>query len=269
MSSDNEEVATGIASEGGHWYARDGSAVYQVPNKSKPGEMRDTTLRDAKRLGLVPSVTEIMKVEAKPALVAWQIEQAFLACLTLPRVKGETLDELKQRATNDANAQAELAKAKGQVLHAEIERYIVDGRVENPDTLKYVVPVADWLDRNFGRLYWRPEKSFAHPLGFGGKVDLHCSEGEFVVLDFKTKDFGPEDAGKKMAWDNHAMQLHAYAHGLDIPSARKLNLFVSTRVPGLLVWHEWHADSDYQWTVFKHLLEVWKLRKKYNPEFTR
>jgi len=33
--------------ESGHYYAKDGTAVFEVPNKSKGG-MRPTTLRDAK-----------------------------------------------------------------------------------------------------------------------------------------------------------------------------------------------------------------------------
>jgi len=34
--------------ESGHYYAADGTAVFEVPNKSKGG-MRPTTLRDCKK----------------------------------------------------------------------------------------------------------------------------------------------------------------------------------------------------------------------------
>ena len=53
--------------ESGHWYAADGTAVFEVPNKSKGG-MRPTTLKDCRALGLYPSVTTIMKVLAAPEL---------------------------------------------------------------------------------------------------------------------------------------------------------------------------------------------------------
>ena len=264
---ENKEVEVGLASESNHWYDRSGAACYQM--KGKNGNLRDVTLRDARKLGLLPSVTGIIDVEAKPQLTRWLVDQAYMACLTLPRIEGETLDSFKQRAYFDAGAQADMARARGQVLHAEIETYISKGTVANQDSLKFVVPVVDWLDRNFGRVPWAVEKSFAHQAGFGGKVDLHCKVGEeLIVLDFKTKDFGEESIAKKMAWDGHAMQIHAYAHGLGIPNARKFNLFISTRVPGLMVGHEWTADSEYQWECFTHLLRVWQLRKKYDTRFT-
>ena len=64
------------------------------------------------------------------------------------------------------------------------------------------------------------------------------------------------------------MQVQAYSHGLGMPLARKLNLFISTSHPGLLVGHEWTPDSDYQWEAFQYLLRVWQLRKRYDTKFT-
>ncbi len=267
MSDDVEQKTIGgLASEGGHWYKRNGEPCYQIVGKN--GKLRDVNLKDARKLGLLPSVTGIIDIEAKPALTRWLVDQAYLACLTLPRIEGESLDDFKLRASKDAGMQAELAKARGNVIHAEIERYLDGGQVENENSLPFVVPVADWLDRNFGRLAWAVEKSFGHPLGYGGKVDLHCKEGEQIVLDFKTKAFGPEEATKRFAWDGHAMQAYAYAYGLGIPHARKFNLFISTSHPGLLVGHEWLPQDDYQWDCFQHLLRVWQLRKRYDTRFT-
>ena len=71
-------------SESNHWYAKDGTPMYTVPAKS--GEPRATTLRDAKKMGLLPSVTTIMKSAASPGLEAWKLNQMMLAALTLPRV---------------------------------------------------------------------------------------------------------------------------------------------------------------------------------------
>ena len=183
--SDDATLTTGIASEGGHWYARDGSPRYQIVGKN--GKERDVNLKDARKLGLLPGVSTIIQVEAKPALTRWLVEQAYLSCLTLPRIEGETLESFKGRAQRDAGMQAETARARGQVIHAEIERYLRDGDCENADSLPFVIPVAGWLDRNFGRINWAVEKSFAHPLGFGGKVDLHSHDEGGIVLDFKTK----------------------------------------------------------------------------------
>ena len=72
------------ASESNHWYTRDGLPQYTVPSK-KDGSPRATTLRDARTMNLVPSVTTVLNVAAKPALLAWLQQQVLLAALTLPR----------------------------------------------------------------------------------------------------------------------------------------------------------------------------------------
>jgi hypothetical protein len=91
-------------------------------------------------------------------------------------------------------------------------------------------------------------------------VDLH---GLNVVIDYKTKDFDEEGSKKKMAWDEHSMQLSAYAHGLGFPDARKINIFVSRNNPGLITHHEWDSD-DYE--RFDCLLRYWQITKGYKPE---
>ena len=73
-----------------HWYQRDGVPLHTV--LSAKGEPRPTTLRDARKLGLLPSVTNILGVIAKPGLTSWLQEQAVLAALTLPRIEGESED---------------------------------------------------------------------------------------------------------------------------------------------------------------------------------
>lgn len=269
MSEDETIPLIGaLASESQHWYKRDGEPCYQVIAK-KTGLPRDATLRDARKIGLLPGVSTILAMENKPQLNKWLIDQAYLACLTLPKFEGESLEDFRFRASKDAGMQAEMARMRGSVLHAEIEAYLDGGNLANKDNLAYVVPVADWLDATFGRVAWATERSFGHYFGYGGKVDLHTKDGEEVVLDFKTKAFGPEQVQKKMAWDGHAMQLHAYAHGLGIPNARKFNLFVSTTHPGLVVGHEWTNADDYQWDAFQCLLRLWQLRKKFDTRFAK
>ncbi len=66
-----------------HWYQRDGEPLHSV--LSAKGEPRPTTVRDARKLGLLPSVTNVLGVINKPELVEWKMTQAVLAALTLPR----------------------------------------------------------------------------------------------------------------------------------------------------------------------------------------
>ena len=67
------------ASESQHWYDRQGNPMYTVIGKN--GKERNTTLRDARTMNLVPSVTTILNVAAKPALNVWLQRQVLMACL--------------------------------------------------------------------------------------------------------------------------------------------------------------------------------------------
>ena len=135
-----------------------------------------------------------------------------------------------------------------------------DARAVPPEHLPYVVPVAEWLTNRFPGVRWQAERSFGCAAGYGGKVDLYARE--VAVVDFKFKDFSDPKAVK--GYDEHEMQLHAYAHGLGDPLVAKVNLFVSSTVPGLIVPVEWpHNPAAYE--AFTCLLRLWQIRKGYAP----
>jgi len=81
-----------------------------------------------------------------------------------------------------------------------------------------------------------------------------------IVVDIKTKDFGPDD--KITGFDEHLMQLAAYRMGLDMPNARCANIFVSRSHPGVVSIYEWE-DVDKGWLMFRSLLEFWQTKNEY------
>ena len=95
---------------------------------------------------------------------------------------------------------------------------------------------------------------------------MHCLVDESapmgIVVDFKTKEFGVDDAVP--AYDENLMQLAAYRFGLGVPFARCANVFASVSYPGLVKIHEW-SDEDLQrgWAMFQALLTFWKLKNKF------
>ena len=253
---DKPTPTTGLAGEGStHWYRPDGAPAYQIPAKN--GELRNVTLRDARKLNLFPSVTTITRVAAAPGLEKWKRDQLLMSAMTLPAVPGESVDEYARRVQADAQAQGEAARALGTQIHAEIEDAIRTG-LTNPWTL----PVLRWLDENILKRPWSPERSFSSPLGYGGKIDFHAPG---VVIDFKTSDRVDDKTG---GWDEQLMQLAAYASGLheDLDTVIAGNLFVSTVEPGLLKWVQWTAaDLHRGFAMFEKLLEYWQLQKGYRP----
>ena len=154
---------TDYATESGHWYTQQGDPCYTV--KGKNGKIRNTTLRDARTLKLVPSVTEVMKIVAKPGLERWKREQIKLSSLTLPKKKNETIDEFSKRIDADASKQAIDARNMGTSIHGAIEQYFQTGVAANHEIIiKNLIPA---LNAEFGEQLWSSEKSFSHPAGFG------------------------------------------------------------------------------------------------------
>ena len=237
-------------SESNHWYAKDGTPTYTVTAKN--GEPRATTLRDAKKMGLLPSVTTIMKAAASPGLEAWKMNQMMLAALTLPRGDGESEESFIKRIQADSKDQARKAAERGTEVHTAIERFY-DGHLNAKD-LPYLEPVYKSVDKAFGNLAWAVEKSFATESGFAGKVDLHSRDAGGVVIDFKTKEFTSESLEKVAGFDENVMQLAAYRQGLDLPKARCANIFVSVTEPGLVVVKEWTEEELARgWAMFDAL----------------
>jgi hypothetical protein len=246
--------------ESGHWYTRSGEPCYEI--KGANGNMRPTTLRDARKLDLVPSVTTIIRQAAAPGLQMWKERQVLLAALTLPRIDGEPEDAYLDRIIRDSGEQARKAAEKGTAIHAAIQGHF-EGQSVSAEMWPYVKGAKEALEREFGSRKWICEKSFAHALAFGGKVDLHAEEEWLgLVGDIKTKEFdSPDD--KKLAWDDHAIQLAAYMHGLYFDNAQCFNLFVSTTVPGLCHIHIWSEEEIQRgWKMFQSLLAFWKAKHR-------
>ena len=113
---------------------------------------------------------------------------------------------------------------------------------------------------------WIAEASFAHPSGYGGKVDLH-SPSTGIVVDWKGKD-GDFSDGKKLAYDQH-WQLAAYQDGLRLPRNVCANGFVSRTHPGAVRIHVWTRDEVEQGSqVFLQALALWKAIKGFDPSFS-
>lgn len=245
-----------------HWYRQDGTPFYTITGAN--GLDRSVTLRDARKINAVPSVTTVLQIVAKPQLEAWKVRQGVMAALTLPRVDGEDSDALLARIDADGRAQAKAAAEEGTRIHDAIEchfkgqsvpeayRNHVDGTVAKIAEL--FPDVADW----------QAEDYFCHAHGFGGKVDLH-SPSTGIVIDYKGKD-GDFSDKKKLAYDQH-YQLAAYQTGLGLGLNVCANIFVSRTHPGLVAEYVWTREQVQEgWDVFSAALQLWKAIKKYYPE---
>ena len=239
-------------SEAGHWYSPEGEPMYTIIGTN--GKERNTTLRDAKNLKLVPSVTTIINIVAKPSLENWKITQALEASLNVNQDDPEYINKCKY-----AGREVGMKAAKqGTKIHAMIEKGFLSGTKTKP----YKV-IKSWLDENFPNENWIAEDSFCANEGYGGKIDLYSKSGIFI--DFKTKDnlFGKDPA--KLVYDEHGMQLSAYAQGCNIENPERISIFVDRADTELVLTHVWDKDTHYKHKeMFNSLLNYWKLVKNYD-----
>tara|TARA_Y100000816_G_C25979107_1_gene511123 strand:- start:181 stop:936 length:756 start_codon:yes stop_codon:yes gene_type:complete len=249
-----------ITSESGHWYTIDGKPKYTIVGKN--GKERNTTLRDARKLNLVPSVTTILDVAAKPGLVNWQVNQGIQAALTLPRKVDETDEEFLHRVRQDSKEQAEKAAEQGTNIHADINM----GFAGKKDSEVYT-HLRELLDKSFPNQEWVSEQSYtSKEKGYGGAIDLHSKS---IVVDFKTKDNIEGKDASKLVFDNHGMQLSAYAELLYIGKPTRVSIFIDRKNPSVILPYVWDMESHLKHLVmFNSLLTYWKMSKNYDPTET-
>jgi hypothetical protein len=238
------------AQENGHWYTKDGTPAYTTIGKT--GE-RATTLRDARKLGLLPSVTTINGMLSKAGLNSYFQQEAIKATINFPRIEGESEEEYFGRILELSKQHSRGAAERGSAIHAVIEAYF--DQVYMPEKPPYLDAIDSTLKSAFGKQMWLPEKSFGHPLGFGGKCDLMAKTG--FVVDFKTKD---TDLDKVDVYFEHEMQLAAYREGLGVPNARCAIVFVNGTTNQVKLIEVEEQKLQNGWECFQHLLRVYQIK---------
>ena len=107
------------------------------------------------------------------------------------------------------------------------------------------------------------EDSFCADEGYGGKIDLYSKSGIFI--DFKTKDNLKGKDPAKLVFDEHGMQLSAYAQGCGFDDVERVSIFVDRKDTGLILPFVWDKESHTKHLgMFNAMLTYWKLVKNYD-----
>lgn len=249
------------AAESLHFYYPDGRPAYEVPN-ADGSKMIAPDVRHARKLGLLPSVTTIMRVLAAPGLERWKREQFALSALTLTRLENEPDERFLRRVEEDSRAWTAKRADEGTRLHAAIEQGC-QGEAFDPAFTDHV----DMVRRKLEQL----------PLGFVG--------------DFKSKDTLNGKLERDLFFDEHVMQLAAYAralmhihnqlafetcvmgdgyagrcdvHRMGGPAAPLVSIMVGIRPAAVMVkiWEQVEAERG--WQMFEAALRLWELKNRYS-----
>ena len=252
-----------------HWYQRDGVPLHSVLSAKgslQTATMRPTTLRDARKLGLLPSVTNILGVIAKPELTAWLQEQAVMAALTLPRLAGETEDAFAKRVVEDSLTTRDGAADFGTAFHNGAERVAKTLEVDPQH------PAAAWLQHyrvwyqgNAALLNWTERVLVNRTIGYAGTADLfieHAVHGP-VLVDLKTMKVKP--GAKASPYKSWCYQLAAYRKALGLP-VKCMNLIVNSVEPAPPIEHVWSdAEMELGADAFEAAHKLWTIEKGYAP----
>lgn len=265
---------------GDHWYKRDGTACHSIECKTKPGTYRSVTIKDARDLDLVPSVTTVLDIVHKYSLTEWKRRETlswFLQQKPKPRkTKGESDEDYAKRMVAESDPYLKRAADWGTQIHDALERslrkLLHDGTID----LEAEAGVAEWcfldgplgwfLDQGFREVDL--EQSFATALGWGGRVDVVVGRTDIeypTIIDWKTtKGY----KGKLDPWPSYGVQLMAYAMGLGIRDPKLINVMIDSEKPGNFLVHEWPTES-HGWLrrAWWNAFELWKspLGKDYDP----
>lgn len=242
-------------------------------SKKDGSGMRPTTLADARKLNLLPSVTTILKVLAAPALQSWLIEQAVLAPMTTPRLAGEADDAFIQRVLHTERHQdqeAQKARDRGKEIHDGMEA-MLQGKPVSAELLPWIEPAYLHLK---SKIYCvLKTECVLVGEGYAGRTDLVADTsanaiGAFLLADFKSTKKLPE----RGSWPEHRLQLSAYAAAaepnLTAGSIRTANLYISTVERGKFAYYEnppWIPDYN---QGFEPLVRHWQWATQYAPKQT-
>lgn len=278
-------------SQSSHWYKADGTPCHRLP-RTRGGGLRPTTLRDARRLQLFPSVTSILGIFAKPQLDKWKMRQVAHASMRLDRTEGESDDYFADRIIEEAFAQVEQAADLGSRIHDAIDKHF-DGDPIPDDLVTYISPVLKWKEAKDLEFVERELRVVNKAHGFAGTMDVACvkfGSGEehskfnverstfdvrqlsrqsaIGVVDFKTRKTKPGVA--VTPYDGQAMQIAAYGATYwgeeNLPRMFGANAYISTTEPGRLeVCSYTPQQLMAEWEVFKMACAIWRHSKNYDP----
>jgi hypothetical protein len=248
--------------ESSHWYYPDARACFELP--AADGTMRKPTLRDARKLGLLPSVTGILRLWPADALKNWLRGQDILAAGTTPRLPTESDDQWVARVLESADEVSALARTTGTRRHALIEQFNRGAlKVAEWDAkdLAFCEPYFEWFrDNVVTNVLVKPEHIVVNAAsGYAGTLDLECqTKLGRAIVDVKNRK-------KPAVYDTDAMQLIAYASALGEINYDCYSIILGTDTKDILVRQWTPNELELAGRNFRLCLALWKASKNYDP----
>jgi hypothetical protein len=251
-----------ISDQAGHWYTQNGESAHVVIGKN--GNERNTTVADARKMGLYPSVTSILSILDKPQLTNWKIEQSIMASLTLPKEENETLEDYARRVVKDSKESTTKAAEHGTKMHTEMENILLGRAVSGDETLApYIATFKKWAEENVEKTYWC-EKGLVGA-GYAGRCDAYVKlrgVGD-AIIDLKNRKVNPK---YDPFYDTDCAQLWAYRASSENPKCACVSVVLASNDANKITSKVWDEEELYQAGIaFCAMQKVWSWVKNYTP----
>ena len=264
-----------------HFYTKTDKGIeprHFVAMAKDPSRTRASRVTDAKKArkekGEVwtPSVTTVLNILDKPALVNWKVdkhlEQAYEN--EVNKKHGEYCDEYIKRIKAITREEMDKAPKAGTDIHKVLEDYVFTGNYPNDDIEYQIVhSIEECLAHDYSISPDSDVNKKKYILddvyGYAGCADLIVN-GKFDnwVIDYKSKQTADKFKVGKMAYPEHSRQLAAYGvHCFGENNFRAANIFICLET-GDIDFHEHSMESiENGWLDFKDCLSIYK-RNVYN-----
>jgi hypothetical protein len=242
--------ATKMSGQSQHWYTRKGQPAHGAG------------LREARKQDLLPSVTTILSVIAKPGLDNWKIKAAIEASLRLPREEGEDDTTLLARIIEESDKRRNDAAVFGTKIHSACDAINMGGAITDDPVLNpYITHYWNWVIKDVVKVHSSEKVILNEDAGYAGREDLTAelvNLGDCVV-DIKTQAVKNNRPNFYPTW---GMQLAAYAKCKGIKTG--VSIVINSETPEPVYIKVWDNLEPY-YKAFVNALELWCFEKNYWP----
>lgn len=251
-----------------HFYAEEDGKVkpkHFVPMSKDPSKTRPSRTTDAKKAAKngeiwYPSVTGVLNILDKPALVNWKVDKHLEQAYNLA-VAGFDKDTWFKSVKSETQKAMDSAPKAGTDIHQVLEDYLYTGSYpHNEIEAKIVANCEDVIRENVEGGLWNKEEYFINENnGYAGCADLVSHKW---VIDYKSKQEAVKFKPGKMAYPEHSRQLAAYGAALIGESFgeegfKAANIFVCLET-GEVDFHQHDQDKIYNgWLDFLDCLSIY------------
>jgi len=252
------------------WYDTDLTEVDSVLTaKETP---TTPTIRHARKMVLLPSVTSVIGILGSYSLEQWKIEQAIRSCVAFPFDGDETeenvlsyIDSIKGKSVEYSEAQAN----RGKLMHAAVANWLMHkDEPEDPVNQEIAWRVEMYLKEAKATNISCERPFGSRELGYAGTPDISADiPGGIIILDLKgttTKNIAKLKTFRSL-YDSWKLQLGGY-DGMFAASghASQLVQVVADMDGGEPRFIE-YEDPELWRAAFQHLFDIWCTIKSYDP----